>query len=373
MPVKLHARSIDAGRMALLGLAISTSVAQADPFEAAVPVLTDAARAALSGEIAQTIQDAVVATHKAMPAGEDRAADGHAADPASVFLMAWYDNGTVRSGTGTIISHQDGDAKVLTAGHVTRIWDPSGGELVEILAYSHSGQALAVLQPELIGHEGIDGSSMTVESLAMDVAVLTPVHYATPEVKASWNSWGREIAPVQPGELMMVTAGHATQLLNQGASGSAILDGEGRVVGVLNAAYHLSDAEIGPGGSEFLERAAARTDADGDPFDVGTSFEDAKTIVSEENRAARMKGGLGIATPIVQTDLLQALGAGDVSIREQDHAFYGAVSGYPDSELRSETVTVTSLPNYPVSASFDPQVVQMFSYDAAADPAGPAT
>lgn len=333
---KLHARCLDIGRLALIGLAASATIAAADPF------------ASVEGQISQSDSlDLAIMLASQLPAGDMLSLAGTSAAPTeaestrgALFLMSLYEDGSIVLGTGTVVKSSVGaTARVLTAGHVAALeMAETGSELSETLAFDASGKFRAVLGPTVISGTGPTTSELDASKIAADMAVLEVLDLAPDISEAEWTSLGREIAPRQSEGLMIAQPESGSLAANPGLSGASILDAEGRIIGVASYSAHLTTDARGPGGSAYLTQVIAGISPASDlDFLLPTLNLDLQGLQGND-RDGRRRDGILIATPIVHEEIIDALGADVEIVPSQEGVHQGTVTGFPDRELRSTSV-----------------------------------
>ena len=259
-------------------------------------------------------------------------------DDSNVFILVKYENGAVATGTGTVILGDDGMGRVLTASHVAETSSP----IDRIVSFTADGRAAAILETVHEGNHGADPANLHPRDVQGDTAVMEARLFASEKAKAGWNAMGVRISPIQSDHIMAVTFGQDNTLANSGLSGGSLRLANGDVVGMMNYVFYPEDPRPVPV-SEFLERARFLLMAEGDTLGV----RDALAVMSvNPPESASYVGGMGIATPIVDKEVLAALHVSGVRVNDALPPFSGTISGYPKNELRSADVIVTPLQGY---------------------------
>ena len=337
MASRLHARCLDAGRLALIALAASSSLAAADPFQDSISQIEGATSLELAVEIGAHLSAGTLVNLLDQPlqtAGDDPLR-------GVLFLISIYEDGMMVTGSGTVVRSDIGaTARVLTAGHVTALEAPaSGAALVEVLAFDTEGRFRAILGPKVLSGSGPGDSPARAESVASDMAVLEVLDLAPELREDEWTALARTVAPRQSEGLLLLQPGAGSMIANPGMSGAAVFDANGEIVGVASYAAHLESDKLGEGGSDFLSRLTSDIDPLSPTADVGAALSQELEAVQSPNREGRKHNGIILASPVILDEILEALGA---SVAEVNHVGGGVqpalVAGFPDRELRSEPV-----------------------------------
>jgi len=161
---------------------------------------------------------------------------------ATLMLMAVYrldgtDLATSMYGTGTVIRADTGLNRVLTAAHVAnpQIITAQGepATLSSIHAFDAEGRLVANLDPVLHSASRIQLGEISNDLIHEDVMVLAPSAFPSPEMALSWQGRGVEVSPVQSESLMVFHGEGNRSFIAPGYSGAALLDLEGRAVGLV--------------------------------------------------------------------------------------------------------------------------------------------
>ena len=284
---------------------------------------------------------------------------------ASVYLMSVYTDGSTWQGSGTIIAGSGGTGggngfdRVLTAAHVvpSQLSEPDPeregarritADLAEVHAFGADGTYLASLFPVLIADERTSAGTFTSATIAGDVAVLEVTAFA-PGVAGNWNGRGAPLAPALPDTMFMAFGGPDSLVVNRGASGSAVMDPEGRVLGVLSYGAWRDSQDAGTnriGGYRTVLREKNVSP------DLPEGMSD-----SVREMAGRppvlMRGGMAIAASISQDDILRFLGQEPDRMRMAPAPSAGTVSAYPASECISEQIRILPMPDFPAPTRID--------------------
>lgn len=363
MEYRIHARRLNMARMAILAAALlAPGFAMADAGSGLVPapdVLSDEARVQAYDTIWENMRIAVVDQESSAPGIWNNTNGATVDDSSVVYLMSFYDDGSFISGSGTIILGDDGQGRVLTAGHVVpleRVKDDDQSGLQDIVAFSTDGRILASLYPRLTGYDGLrvpDIDTLTPLDISSDVAVLEVSHFAEPDFERAWVAGAVRIAPEQPDRIIAISAGAGSAIANPGVSGASLRNADGEVIGILSYVYNPSDAPMTASGSTYLSRVS-----DGfasEPLDekvaeaVGILIDE----VADSDRPGRRTGGIGIGAPLIQEDVLRVLHAGPVTITDRIDSFHARMTGFPDHEMRSADVIGAGLEAYAASTTLD--------------------
>lgn len=371
MTCRLHARHVDAARLAILGVALSASAAWAnDPFSAAPDVLGPEARAFASQTVTEAMKNAWEKTFS-----EDLVIPGtmalpsDLADRSTVFLFPVFSDGKgYHAGSGTIVEGSFEFSRVLTAEHVAPLTrrgdDGEILDLVSVLAFGADGKPLASLQPVLLGGGGkADPFNLMAEEVMGDVAVLQPQHFASETALREWNDRAAQVASVQPAELLALTTDAASKALNSGISGASVRDGNNQIIGVITHAFGtIPSTTIEMGGSAYMERLDGQLREGGDPFGQKTRLWAIDAAAREHPSENRKAGGLAVAAPIVQEEVLQFLGVGPITAVEKIGPFHAKATGFPDRELITTRLIASPMEAFPAPRNLDPDKAMAFGY-----------
>lgn len=198
-----------------------------------------------------------------------------------VWLLAVYDDGSVSTGTGTVVLGDDHQARVLTAGHVSPwdllIEDEEGGmsqvSLVETFAFSPSGEVLARLETSFISYRDAEHEAETAAELSEDLAVLSVTHLSPDVTAEEWVARGVRIAADQPEWVMMVMPDINGTTMNPGISGASVRNLRNEVVGVISYSFSDFDRISYAEDADFLSRVRSGVSAS-DHFRVSASVRD---------------------------------------------------------------------------------------------------
>lgn len=281
---------------------------------------------------------------------------------ATLFILTTYEDGAWTQGTGTIVkgSGQGSADRILTAAHAIEPVNPYEGEdpIHGIFAYDADGRFLATLKPVLRGdhevverHQRVDRQEGMPPSIANDLAVLEVDTFATSSIRDGWNDRGLEVAPSQSAHVLFLSQRSDGWALNPGASGSSVLDSEGRIIGVnVYSGWTGTKAKSAPD-TGFLDRLS---EAEGDPDHFGRFFERIKAQRIEEGAKTIRYGASMISLPVRQAELRQALALPEVPADAAPSTQLGIVAAYPQQECAISEVRAHPVIAWPAQAQFDP-------------------
>ncbi|MBW3243424.1 S1 family peptidase [Epibacterium sp. DP7N7-1] len=361
MELRTHARLLDMARMTVLAAAlIAPNVAAADVGMAPAPaVLSEAARDQAYDTIWENMRIAVGDQGRRAPELWQDDGATKADDKSVVYLLSFYDDGSFISGSGTIIIGDDGQGRVLTAGHVApleRMNDGIETALQDIVAFSTDGRMLASLYPKLTGYNGFrvpDINALSALDISSDVAVLEVSYFADPDFEQDWMAGAVRIAREQPASIIAISAGAESAITNPGVSGASLRNGDGEVIGILSYVYNPSDAPMAASGSVYLSQLSSGFTADFLDQRITDAVDILIDEVADPDRPGRREGGIGIGAPVIQADVLRALHAGSVMVTSKVDHFHARLTGFPDHEMRSANIIGTGLKAYAASDTLD--------------------
>ncbi|MCE6959299.1 hypothetical protein LAZ40_09565 [Cereibacter sphaeroides] len=364
MTATLFARTLDSTRLAALAaaLAIATTSAEAqeaasDPF-APAPISLGAATSTpdsfsedlyalrqLADEAAAFADRPARTFGVADDCFPGRTAAEDAARRASVYLISIYEGGVTNQGSGTIVAGAGG--RVLTAAHVAPPVNEFEGravELLEIQAFDSTGAWIATLQPVLVGSLGVaEGAITDPTAIAGDLAVLEVTALADGLTMDRWEARGIEIAPVQSPWIQVVTGAPGHVAFNPGMSGAAVLDDRQRIIGVASVARWQDEVAGRETASGFLARGFEKAQAGGGPEWGTTWFGVHQTGAILGKGAPIHPGGIVIAPPVLDADVLEALGQDRGAIDIGVSVRTGTIAGYPNHQCRLTRTSTTPM------------------------------
>lgn len=284
-----------------------------------------------------------------------------AARSASIFLLMTYSNGDWTQGTGTIVrgSGQGGPDRILTAAHVIEpILENEEKPLLEAIhAYDSDGRYLGVMRPVLRGERNVVSQHAALErkeglpiSVLNDLAVLEVQEFASDAVEKTWNDRGLPVAPSQSEYVQLLTERASDWVFNPGASGGAVLNAEGQIIGVsVYYGWAVKKSFVAPE-SGNLDRLAK---ADGDPDHFEDFFGRVKAYRDEKKNKSMKYGAAMIALPLRQIELRQALDLPDQPLDSGPSTQLGIVAAYPRQECTVAQVRAHDVPAWPAKQGFD--------------------
>lgn len=281
---------------------------------------------------------------------EDPLMRGGQVRDATLMLMAVYrtnTNGDPFSlfGTGTVIRAETGINRVLTAAHVANpeITTSSGeaASLIAVHAFDGDGRLIANLAPALHNGSRITSGEITHELVHEDVMVLAPSAFPSPEMALSWRVRGVEVAPAQSDTVMLYHGEGGASFIAPGYSGAALLDPEGRAVGLVTEIVPILSS-YRPAPDTVMPEAALGWDQPSPSLFPPVSrglLNEVATAPSAGVRVDAVAGGPPLSSPRV----LAALGVNPDRIEivqrlDTDELFS---AGFPGRECRTSRLTYT--------------------------------
>ena len=252
---------------------------------------------------------------------------------ATVMLLALYQGGQFRQGTGTVIlgSGVDGGSdRVLTSAHVLPpselgadgTWTP----LTRVMAFGSDGGFIADLAPVISGDVDRLDRRNDAEMIFDNVAVLEPVRFADGALERAWATRGAPLSPAQPGTILALFQPPGSVALNPGMSGAGVFDADGALIAVfgytlyLNGEPYLDRPETGYE-REFL---SIHRDRDRSPWAQGMA-----ELISRAGQTLR-RDNVGYALPVRHAEIRAALNAPPLAeAAAPDPAGDATVLGYP--------------------------------------------
>lgn len=282
------------------------------------------------------------------PQDEDRILrDGRVAD-ATLMLMAVYEEGetglvTAMYGTGTVIRAETGLNRVLTAAHVANpeIITAQGeaATLSAVHAFDAEGRLVANLEPVLHSGAPVQAGEISHDLVHRDVMVLAPSAFPSRETALSWQQRGVEVSPVQSLSLMTFHGEGGRSFVAPGYSGAALLDPEGRAVGLISEILPIPSS-YRPAENTAMPEAALN----GDEASVLLMTSEARALLEEA--ASGPSAGVTVdavagGPPLSSPRVLSALGVDPDRIElvqslETDLLFS---AGFPGRECRASRLT----------------------------------
>lgn len=231
---------------------------------------------------------------------------------ASVLLLALYQSGDFRQGTGTVIRGSGVDGapdRVLTSAHVLPPSELSGdgtwSPLMRVMAFGSDGGFIADLAPVISGDVDRLDRLNDADMLFDDVAVLEPVRFADGTQERAWAARGAPLSAAPPETLLALFQPPGSVALNPGMSGAGVFDPDGALIAVfgytlyLNGDPHLERPETG------YERAflTRHRDRDGAPWAQGMA-----ELIRDAGQTLR-RDNVGYAVPVRHAEIRAALNA----------------------------------------------------------------
>lgn len=290
------------------------------------------------------------------PPGQSRLLkDGRVAD-ATLMLMAVYridgtDLATSMYGTGTVIRAETGINRVLTAAHVanpqviTAQGDPA--TLSSIHAFDAEGRLVANLEPALHSGSRIQLGDISHDLIHEDVMVLAPSAFPSPEMALSWAGRGVQVSPVQSESLMVFHGEGNRSFIAPGYSGAALLDLEGRAVGLVSEILPALNS-YRPAANTTMPEATLNWDQGPVPLLTPLARELLEEVASGPSAGVMVDAVAG-GPPLSSPRVLTALGVDPDRIErvpslDTDLLFS---AGFPGRECRASWLTHVPRPDLP--------------------------
>lgn len=232
--------------------------------------------------------------------------------PPSVMILALYENGAFRQGSGTVIRGSgtpERPDRVLTASHVlppSVIRDEGGRSALErIMAFGADGALLAELSPVLAGDVHALNRLNDADLIFDDVAVLEPVRFSGDAAERDWARMGALLSSAQPERLMALFQPSGSVALNPGMSGAGVFDASGRLIGVMSYNLYLSgDPYLERPETGYEDRVLTRNAGDG-----AAAWSSGLRELTETAGRRLRRDNVGYALPVRHAEVLEALRA----------------------------------------------------------------
>lgn len=272
---------------------------------------------------------------------------------STLMLMAHYvtENGQgdlAKFGTGTVIRAEEGINRVLTAAHVaspsitTSEGDPA--RLSRVYAFDGDGRLVALLDPTFHHLSRIGPEAFTNGQVQEDVMVLSPTDFPNPDMAGSWQRRGVELAPFQASTMLMFHGEGGRSHIAPGISGAAVLDPQGRAVGLVTEMMRLTGSGR-PAPNTVMPEAVRDADQGVVPLinrEARRLLDEVASLATTGEFVDSVAGGPPLADPL----LLSALGVDPERIEisptlETDQLF---IAGFPGRECRISWLTYVPRP-----------------------------
>lgn len=348
--MRLHAAHLPVARAAALLAALGGPVAAQEQAPAPTAPLVQAPHAAASGPPSPTasiidglIQVAGMPRHTsdvgadlcAVVRGDElgaRAWSPETPQAASLFLWVERTDGSVQTGSGTIVAGSDAGAgnRVVSASHV---FEDEDGRFIakRVLAFGEDGVLLADLATvEYGGSDRVDNAQV-VQEVRTDWAVLEPNAWFGVDAQA-WNAMGAPLADHAPVDALLVAQPSGTAVIAPGASGSAVFDENGAIVGVVIQALASSEAERMGKRSPFADALFANATGDA-TFDAFVAFDRFK---KQFGGMPEQVGNAGLAIPVLGRP--RALLGAEEPVPLEVGPVFATITAFPAGECRTGAV-----------------------------------
>lgn len=333
--MRLHASHLSAARAAVLLAALAGPAAAQDtsflapsPTASLVDGLIQVAWQEVPSRLAGVDMCAVV---RGEGMGE-RVWSAATPQAAAVFLWVGFADGSAQMGSGTVVAgsdHGHGN-RVLSASHVFE--HPKDAAVDRVLAFGQDGMLLASLQPTGRGHVRPIHEGQTVQEVRQDWAVLEPTALVGIDAQG-WNAMGAPLADKVPVDAMIVGQPEGTALLAPGASGGAVFDDRGAVLGVLvQTLPSFEESRVAPA-APFAQALVDRPTGD-DRFDAFAAFVAKKGAV---DGVVERAGDAGLAIPVLGEARVALVGAVPQVLEAGE--VRGTMTVFPAGECRTGAVT----------------------------------
>lgn len=333
--MRLHASHLSAARAAVLLAALAgPGAAQDGSFLAPSPTasLVDGLIQVAWQEVPARLAGVDMCTVVHGRGVEERAWSADTPQAAAVFLWVGFADGSAQMGSGTVVAgsdHGHGN-RVLSASHVFE--HPKGASLDRVLAFGQDGVLLASLQPTRRGQVRPIHEGQTVQEVRQDWAVLEPTALVGIDAQG-WNAMGAPLADKVPVDAMIVGQPHGTALLAPGASGGAVFDDRGAVLGVLVQTLPSSEEPRVAPAAPFARALADRPTGDAG-FDAFAAFVAKK---GEVDGVVERAGDAGLAIPVLGEARVALAGAVPQVLEAAE--VRGTMTVFPSGECRTGAVT----------------------------------
>ncbi len=254
---------------------------------------------------------------------------------ASVLLLALYQGGDFRQGTGTVIRGSGVDGapdRVLTSAHVLppseRSLDGTWSPLTRVMAFGSDGTFLADLAPVLSGDVDRLDRLNDADMIFDDVAVLEPVRFADGTQERAWAVRGAPLSATPPETLLALFQPPGSVALNPGMSGAGVFDADGALIAVFGYTLYLNGDPYLERPETGYERSFLTRNRDGDRSSWAQGMAE---LINRAGQTLR-RDNVGYAVPVRHAEIRDALNAPRVSSDEvpvSDPAGDATVFGYP--------------------------------------------
>lgn len=275
---------------------------------------------------------------------------------ATLMLMAVYridgtNVSTAMYGTGTVIRADTGINRVLTAAHVanrqviTAQGEPAS--LSSIHAFDAEGRLVANLEPALHSGSRVQLGEISHDLVHEDVMVLAPSAFPSPEMALSWAERGVEVSPIQSESLMVFHGEGNRSFVAPGYSGAALLDPEGRAVGLVSEILPALNS-YRPAANTVMPEATLSWDHGPVPLLTPTARELLEEAASGPSAGVMVDAVAG-GPPLSSPRVLAALGV-DPDRIERVQALDTELlfsAGFPGRECRASWLTYVPRPDLP--------------------------
>jgi hypothetical protein len=300
----------------------------------------------MTGEVSETEVD----SSPCFTEDEDPLMSGGQIRGATLMLMAVYQNDTNHEpfsffGTGTVIRAETGINRVLTAAHVANpeitTSSGEGASLVSVHAFDGDGRLVANLEPALYNGDRILSGEITQDFLHEDVMVLSPSAFPSTEMADSWQGRGVEVSPVQSRTVIFFHGDAGASFIAPGHSGAALLDPEGRAVGLVTEIVPIPNS-YRPAADTIMPEATLDRDLPPPSVLPRVSLDLLEEVASGPSAGVTVDAVAG-GPPLSSPRVLNALGVDPervevVQTLGADELFS---AGFPGRECRTSRLTYT--------------------------------